>query len=104
MTLVSEGRKITLFCECGECGPRKKKQPLSTHIHVDISTQIEELFKTPRMAQALRHRFSRIKSDPQAVEDIFDGDAYKELCSDNGFFHVREPNNLESDINVSLTM
>lgn len=40
----------------------------------------------------LHHRFSRVKQDPHAYEDIYDGEVYMKLSSPGKF--LSDPNNI----------
>ena len=44
------------------------------------------------MIDKLQYRFRRVKVDPEAIEDIYDGQLYKEHSSPGGF--LSDPNNI----------
>lgn len=39
----------------------------------------------PEMIEKLQYRFRRNKVDPDAIEDVYDGELYKEHASPGGF-------------------
>lgn len=44
------------------------------------------------MIEKLQYRFTRVKLDPEAIEDVYDGQLYKEHSSPGGF--LSDPNNV----------
>lgn len=44
------------------------------------------------MIEKLQYRFTRVKMDPEAIEDVYDGQLYKEHSSPGVF--LSEPNNI----------
>ena len=44
------------------------------------------------MIEKLQYRFTRVKVDPEAIEDVYDGQLYKEHSSPGGF--LCDPDNI----------
>lgn len=81
---IGQGTEITRVCQCGESGPRKKKE-VSFFINVSLKAQLKHLLKIPNMANSLSYRFRRQKRNETALEDIYDSAEYKKLCEPGKF-------------------
>lgn len=68
-------------CPCGSCGPEKSENHLRHFLYLNLTKQIELLFKVPKIKQLLQYRFTREKKDVDAIEDVYDGVEYRALCS-----------------------
>ena len=93
---IGVGRTIERECNCEACGPKKSEKKVSYFVEISIQTQLEELFAIPGIANDLNYRFTRQKKDPDAIEDIYDGEKYKQLCQPGGF--------LANPMNFSFTL
>ncbi|KAK3920363.1 Halomucin [Frankliniella fusca] len=60
-------------------------------IEMPIVSQLQAMFKRPGFYELLQYRFQRQKQSPNNIEDIYDGNIYKELFN-SGF--LSNPNNL----------
>ena len=78
-------------CHCKQCGPGQKNETLSWFIQLSLHSQLEELLATPGIADSLKYRFTRLKKDIGAVEDIYDGKEYQKKCVPGGI--LNDPNN-----------
>lgn len=56
----------------------------SFFIEIPIASQIRDFFARPGFLQLLEHRFTRVKKDPDNIEDIYDGELYKQHMGING--------------------
>ncbi|KAK7880001.1 hypothetical protein WMY93_033332 [Mugilogobius chulae] len=70
--------------ECLSCGTSGSEERYSTFIEVSIEAQIQSLFLKPGFQKKLNFRFSRIKTDPNNIEDIYDAEVYKKLVYGDG--------------------
>ncbi|XP_043483995.1 uncharacterized protein LOC122512303 [Leptopilina heterotoma] len=86
--LVGNGKNVERNCKCGACGPHKEETCVGTFIQVRLAPQIKEFLDSPKAAEALRYKERRVKTDPNALEDVFDGREYKHL-SEDGFLRNR---------------
>ncbi|CAG5093233.1 Protein of unknown function, partial [Cotesia congregata] len=86
---------ITSHLYCGICKEHLGigKKPL---MNLNLTSQLSELFKVPDIEKSLSYRFTREKKDLSAIEDIFDGQVYKDLCLPGNF--------LDNPLNFSLTI
>ena len=57
-----------------------------------LGPQLRDLLQVPNMAQSLRYKSTRVKIYPDAIEDIYDGEKYKELILPGNF--LSNPNNI----------
>ncbi|XP_051167613.1 uncharacterized protein LOC127285565 isoform X2 [Leptopilina boulardi] len=83
-------------CRCGRCGPGQDKTFVATYIQILLRPQLSDLFKIPNMSESLRYKHNRIKINPDAIEDIYDGEMYKQLSEPGNF--------LSNPHNCSLTL
>lgn len=59
---------------CNTCGPKTK---VAFYLQLPIIDQIRKKYSTEGFVQLLNHRFSRIKINPDNIEDVYDGELYK---------------------------
>lgn len=88
--------RIRLRCRCGRCGPGQDKSFVATYIQIRLRPQLGDLFKISYILESLRYKYNRIKINPDAIKDIYDGDMYKELSEPGNF--------LSNPHNYSLTL
>lgn len=82
----------THLSKCTHC---KKFKGINYLIEIPLLVQLQILFKRPGFFASLRHRFTRKKQNEENLEDIYDGNVYKELSKEG---------NILSDVNnISLT-
>ena len=56
-------------------------------------SQVQSPISTgPAMIDRLHYRFKLIKSDPEAIEDVYDGDLYQKHSTAGGF--LSQPHNI----------
>jgi len=73
---------------CDHCeGP----QSVSYFLEIPVIPQLQLMFLRPGFYEGLQYRFQRIKKHEESIEDIFDGNIYKQQMQ-NGF--LSDPNNL----------
>ncbi|XP_074110548.1 uncharacterized protein LOC141534849 [Cotesia typhae] len=70
-----ETNKLKTNCYCGA-----SESNLGYFIYLSLTAQIKELMKIPNISESLKYRFWRTKTNPDAYEDIFDGQEYKSQC------------------------
>ncbi|XP_051167850.1 uncharacterized protein LOC127285746 [Leptopilina boulardi] len=75
--LVGNGKKVERDCDCGSCGPYKEETFIATFIQIRVAPQIKEFLNSPKAAEALRYKETRVKFNPNAIEDIYDGEEYQ---------------------------
>ncbi|XP_051162451.1 uncharacterized protein LOC127282323 [Leptopilina boulardi] len=51
-------------CRCGTCGPGLDRTNIATFVHIGLTPQLQDLLKTPNIADALTYRDRRIKKKP----------------------------------------
>ena len=74
---VGEGNEPVQRCPCEACGPGKEKSSLSYFIQNSLVSQLHKLLAIPRIVDSLHYQFTRVKEDPDAIENIYDGVEYK---------------------------
>lgn len=95
---LGEGREPTKDCSCNLCGPNQKNQCLKYFLSLNLSLQIANLLAIPNIFESLKYRFTRMKKDQDAIEDIYDGAKYKKLCEPGKF--LSNPNNFSFSFNT----
>ncbi|KAE8750082.1 hypothetical protein FOCC_FOCC003206 [Frankliniella occidentalis] len=70
-------------CICGFQAPRKK---FKWFVSVSIKKQLEFILSLPGMGEHMQYRRNRQKLNPNNVEDIFDGQVFREMEGNEGFF------------------
>ncbi|KAK3911671.1 Paternally-expressed gene 3 protein, partial [Frankliniella fusca] len=70
-------------CRCGFEAPRNK---VKWFVSVSIKKQLEFIFSLPGMGENMQYRQNRMKLNPDNIEEIFDGAAFKAMEENNGFF------------------
>ncbi|XP_041916006.1 uncharacterized protein LOC121680620 isoform X3 [Alosa sapidissima] len=78
--------------ECLSCGATMSEEKSSSFIEIPIEAQIRSLFLKPGFQEKLNFRFSRKKTDPNNVEDIYDAEVYKQLVDGGG--PLSDPKNI----------
>ncbi|XP_057335690.1 uncharacterized protein LOC130674389 [Microplitis mediator] len=94
--IVGIGKTPSKECACNSCSPGKKSSNLHYFLQLNLFSQLTEFFKIPNIGKSLEYRFIRENRDSSAIEDIFDGDVYKNLCAPEEF--------LNNPFNFSLTI
>lgn len=77
---LAEEEEEDVVCTCGVTTPIAK---MPWFLKVSLRKQLQHFLATPGIAQPLRYRFWRVKQNPDAMEDIFDGDVFTNLV-ENG--------------------
>ncbi|XP_044584105.1 uncharacterized protein LOC123264730 isoform X2 [Cotesia glomerata] len=85
-------------CSCQSCGPKKNSENVHYFLQLNLISQLSDLFKIPGIEKSLSYRFTREKKDSSAMEDIFDGQVYKNLSSFGNF--LDNPSNYSFTINT----
>ncbi|XP_051168710.1 uncharacterized protein LOC127286354 isoform X1 [Leptopilina boulardi] len=80
--LIGNGKKVERDCDCGACGPEKDESFVGTFIQIRLAPQIKEFLDSPKAATALQYKETRVKIDPDAIEDIYDGREYLRISQD----------------------
>lgn len=83
--------KITIRCVCGRCGPEEPETFVALFVQISLIPQINDFLQIPNIHEALRYKFNRVKLDPNAMDDIYDGEMYKNLSEPGNF--LSDPNN-----------
>lgn len=78
--------------ECLPCGATVSEEKSSSFIEIPIEALIRSLFLKPGFQEKLNFRFSRKKTEPNNIEDIFDAEVYKKLVDGGG--PLRDPKNI----------
>lgn len=89
--LVGNGKKVEVQCACKACGPGLEETHVGTFIQVRLGPQIKDFLDSPKAAQSLAYRETRVKINPNAMEDIIDGSEYRRLSEKGNF--LSNPNN-----------
>lgn len=76
---VGTRTKVHNDCTCQRCGRDRGNESLSSLVILSIKGQLQNLFKTPGIITALQYRDTREKQNIHNIEDIYDGEKYKEL-------------------------
>ena len=77
---------------CQRTFPRKQNIPY--FLELPLEQQIQTLFKRPYFYSQIQHRFNRTKISERHIEDIYDGQLYKEHSKPGGI--LSSPANLSS--------
>ena len=70
----------------------QEDSPVSYFIEVPIVNQLQTLFNRPNFYTNLQHRFHRKKKSDQNLEDIYDGEVYRDLSEHDGI--LSQPENI----------
>ncbi|XP_043461911.1 uncharacterized protein LOC122498294 [Leptopilina heterotoma] len=89
--LIGNGKKVQRACSCGACGPNVHDTHVATFVQVLLTPQLKEIFNSPKLLNALRYKEIRRKINHNAIEDIFNGIKYEEMCEAGNF--LSDPNN-----------
>ena len=74
--------KTATTCPNGSClQDLKKPKSLAYHIEIPILEQLKCFFSRPTFYDDVQHRFKRTKRASDNIEDVYDGQLYKELCA-----------------------
>lgn len=96
LTLVSDSAKT---CANGLClRDITKENSKGYFLEISVTEQLKNLFNREGFVDAIKHRFSKIKRNKSNIEDIYDGEIYKKLSTNNGPLSEHYP------FNVSFTM
>lgn len=90
--ILGHSNKPERNCRCGACGPRRANSELGTCLYINLRAQLQALLNKPGMARDLQYRYTRIKRNVNAIEDVYDGAEYRRL-SEEGAFLARGNNN-----------
>lgn len=69
---------------CPKAKEHKGKTVSSFFLEISLENQLQALFKRKGFFESLQQRFTRVKSGPHNIEDIYDSQLYKEQV-ENGF-------------------
>ncbi|XP_067654084.1 uncharacterized protein [Haliotis asinina] len=83
---------------CQKC----QKSEQSSFIYIPMIGQLQSLFSGLKKSDLL-HEGGRVKDNPSAIEDIFDGKIYKTIFVDN-FFKGTKEGRKEKEIHISLQL
>lgn len=75
-----------------------KKTQCSFFLEISLEHQVRVLFKRKGFAEDLQHRFSRTKVSPHNIEDIYDGQLYKQF-EESGFLSANRKFNFSMTCN-----
>lgn len=89
---LGHGKKPTIHCLCGQCGPEQTNSELGTFLYINLASQIRGLLSKPGMERDLQYPYTRRKRHANAIEDVYDGAEYRRL-SQEGQFLWRGSNN-----------
>jgi len=78
--------------QCLSCGTSVSEESSSSFIEVPIDAQIRSMFLKPGFQEKLNFRFSRKKTNPNNIEDIYDAEIYKQLVDGGG--PLSDPKNI----------
>lgn len=84
------------MCRCGVCGPDLDKSNIATFVHIRLAPQLQDVLNTPNIAESLRYRDTRVKINNDGIEDVYDGQRYRDLRNPGNF--------LSNENNFSLTL
>lgn len=82
--------------QCVNAKDHKQRTKCSYFLEISLKDQVETHFKRKGFAENMQHRFNRVKVHPDNIEDIYDGQLYKEQVQ-SGFLSE------ENKFNFSLT-
>ncbi|XP_070408783.1 uncharacterized protein [Nothobranchius furzeri] len=78
--------------ECLSCGTIVSEEKSSSFIEVPIEAQIRSMFLKPGFQEKLNFRLNRTKTDPNNIEDLYDGEVYRQLVDGGG--PLSDPKNI----------
>lgn len=82
---IGLGSIVRKQCACGSCGPGQGQSFVATFIQIRLRPQLMDLFRIPNIVESLRYKVNRVKINRNAVEDIYDGEQYKNLSEPGNF-------------------
>ncbi|XP_043270502.1 uncharacterized protein [Venturia canescens] len=85
--VIGVGKERFNDCECGLSGPEKPLKFSSYFIQLNMKMQLRRILSTPDFHQLLDYRMNRQKIHLNGIEDIFDGERYKNLRRIGQFLH-----------------
>ncbi|KAE8738535.1 hypothetical protein FOCC_FOCC015979, partial [Frankliniella occidentalis] len=86
-----DGTALDSTDKCPNQKKHKNKTQVSYFLEIPLEHQIRTLFKRKGFADNILSRLTRKKEHPNNIEDIYDGQLYKELV-DSGFFSENKYN------------
>lgn len=96
LTLVSDSSKTCTNALC--LRDITKENSKGYFLEISVTEQLKNLFNREGFIDAIKHRFSQVKRNKSNIEDIYDGELYMKLSSNNGPLSELYP------YNVSFTM
>ena len=81
--------KKSLKCDCDAILSSSKVG--SFFLEMNVEDQLKKLFSDETIVSNLQHRFTRVKKNNDALEDIYDGNLYKKFARDPNL--LGNPNN-----------
>lgn len=91
--ILGDAKEPTHQCECGQCGPGQVNSELGTYLYISLHSQINQLFRRHGIAADLEYPYTRMKSNINAIEDVYDGSEYTRHCTEGTSFLRRGNHN-----------
>lgn len=88
--------KYVITCECGQ--EVKVSSTETFFLSIGLETQSKDLLSNPKIGKALNYRFERVKTNNDALSDIYDGAIYQSLSAPGGI--LSSPSNLSYTFNT----
>lgn len=79
---------------CPNANKHPKEKGISYFLEIPLIPQLVALFGQKLFVDSIQHRFKRKKANPNSLNDIYDGQLYKEQVENNGFLSDRFPYNI----------
>lgn len=95
---LNVGLKVAKQCPCKASGPQIKNFKAEYFLRLDLFAQLSELFQDKSVQESLLYRFTRKKANIDFIEDIYDGEMYRQLCMPGNF--LSDPDHLSFTINT----
>lgn len=77
---LGKGKEIERECPCKAYGPDNQDNKPSYFLQINLIAQLNKIFRVPNIYRLLEYRFWRAKENVNAIEDIYDGESYRQLC------------------------
>ena len=78
---------------------------------MDVEDQLKKLFSDETIINNLQHRFTRVKKNDDALEDIYDGKLYKKLAQDpnllgnpNNYSYIFNTDGFQTSVHSKITV
>ena len=78
---------------------------------MDVEEQLKKLFSNKTVVTNLQHRFTRVKKNEHALEDIYDGQIYKKFAKDphllenpNNYSYIFNTDGCQTSFNSKVTV